>query len=448
MLDSVREATQVAATAATRSARLASIPAYSAALGVEGLVRRRVLGQDADAVRSDLRQRSARRTQETLGAMKGGALKTGQLLSTVEMLFPPDPEGAWRTALTGLQESNPAVPFAELEPVLRDGLGDDWRTLLPELDEEATAAASIGQVHRGVWHDGRDVAVKIQYPGIAAALAADLRAVSWATRAAAIVARGMAMPPLIAELRTRLVEELDYVHEGVVQQSFADAYRDDPQVVVPEVRFASERVLVSDWLGGTPLVRLGDDLSPATAARRNASGELYQRFLLSGPSRAGRLHTDPHPGNFRIMEDGRLGVMDFGSSLHLPGGMPSAFGRLMRVMLDPDPERVLAGLRAEGFVRPDRTVDARKLVDYLAPFSEPARHARFTFTREWLQREFSRVNDPRNPEFAVALQLEIPADLLFTHRVWLGVIGVLSQLGATVPVRPELERWLPGFATP
>jgi predicted unusual protein kinase regulating ubiquinone biosynthesis (AarF/ABC1/UbiB family) len=229
-----------------------------------------------------------------------------------------------------------------------------------------------------------------------------------------------------------------------VQQAFAEAYAGDEEIAVPRVLQAASRVLVQEWMDGVPLALLGDEPQEV----RDAIGVRYQRFLLSGPSRAGWLHTDPHPGNFRRLPDGRLGVLDFGSALAMPDGMPSAFGRLMRVMTADDADAVLAGLRAEGFVKPGRTVDATKLRDYLAPFSEPATHERFTFSREWLQREFSRVNDPRNPEFAVALQLDIPAELLFTHRVWLGVIGVLSQLGATVPVRPELERWLPGFAHP
>jgi predicted unusual protein kinase regulating ubiquinone biosynthesis (AarF/ABC1/UbiB family) len=429
--------------AVSRTARLASLPAYSGALGLEGLWRRRVLHQDAAAVESDLRRRSTERTRRVLGGLKGGALKTGQLLSTVEMLFPPDPEGSWRQALTDLQESNPPLPFDEIRPLLVEGLGPDWRGFVCEIDEVATAAASIGQVHRGVWHDGRSIAIKVQYPGVREAITADLRALAWSTRAMSVVARGVSMPPLVGEIRTRLVEELDYVHEGHVQQAFARAFADDDEVVVPAVLHAASRVLVTEWIDGTPLARLGDD--EATQPMRDAIGERYQRFLLSGPSRTGYLHTDPHPGNFRRLDDGRLGVMDFGSSLALPQGMPSAFGRLMRVMQQSDEEAVLAGLRAEGFVKPGRTVDAAKLVDYLAPFSEPAKHERFTFTRDWLRTEFARVNDPRNPEFAVALQLDIPAELLFTHRVWLGVIGVLSQLGATVPVRPELERWLPGF---
>jgi predicted unusual protein kinase regulating ubiquinone biosynthesis (AarF/ABC1/UbiB family) len=174
-------------------------------------------------------------------------------------------------------------------------------------------------------------------------------------------------------------------------------------------------------------------------------GELYQRFLLSGPARCGLLHTDPHPGNFRLTADGRLGVLDFGSCLALPGGLPRTFGRLITALLAGSDDAVLTALREEGLVRPGARLEVAKLRDYLAPFSEPARHETFRYTRAWLKGQFARVNDPRNPEFAVALQLTIPPEQLFTHRVWLGIVGVLSQLEAEVPVRPELRRWLPGF---
>jgi len=360
----------------------------------------------------------------------------------VEMLFPADPEQSWREALVALQEGNRGLPFREVEPVLVAELGRDWRRRFRVFDDEAAAAASLGQVHRAVWADGRTVAVKVQYPGVREALAADLRAVSMATRLAALVARGMTLPPLVAELRTRLVEELDYCREGSTQAAFAAAFADDPEVLVPEVVDARSRVLVSTWLDGTPLAQLAD----ADVSTRDRAGLLYQRFLLSGPARAGILHTDPHPGNFRLDGDGRLGVMDFGSALRMPDGMPPTFGRLIAVLLSGDPAEVERGLRAEGFVRPGVTVDASKLVGYLAPFSEPARHEVFTYSREWLRSQFGRLGDPRDPDFAVALRLDLPAEHLFTHRVWLGVVGVLSQLGATVPVRSELRRWLPGFA--
>jgi len=425
-----------------RTLKLASLPLGAAALGVEGLVRRG-LGQPRDEVTRRQRQRSVARTRRVLGELKGGALKAGQLLSTVEALFPADPEQSWREALTSLQESNPGMPWRDAEGVLRQELGPGWRGRFDAFDERPVAAASIGQVHRGVWQ-GRDVAVKVQYPGVREAILSDVRAFSVASRAAALVARGVAMPPLVRELRTRLLEELDYRREATHQQRFAAAYPlDDVEVVVPQVVHATSRVLVQTWLDGVPLARVA---THGTQAERDRAGELYQRFLLSGPARCGLLHTDPHPGNFRLTDGARLGVLDFGSCLALPGGLPRTFGRLITALLAGDDDDVLRALREEGLVKPGAGLEVAKLRDYLAPFSEPARHETFSYTRDWLKGQFARVNDPRNPEFAVALQLTIPAEQLFTHRVWLGIVGVLAQLEATVPVRPELRRWLPGFA--
>ena len=408
-------------------------------LAVEGAARR-LTGEPRERLRSELRARNAARTRRVLGDLKGGALKAGQLLSTVEALFPQDPEDTWREALVGMQESNGGLPFPQVQPVLAAELGPTWRGRFAAFEETPVAAASLGQVHRAVWTDGRPVAVKVQYPGVREALAADVRTLSALSRATAFIAPGLALPPLMAEMRTRLVEELDYLHEAASQERFARAYADDDDITIPRVVLAAPRVLVQDWVGGTPLAQVA---AHGTPADRNRAAGLYQRFLVSGPERAGLLHTDPHPGNFRLV-DGRLGVLDFGSTLELPG-MPATFGRLIAALLERDPEQVLGRLREGGFVLPGVQIDVAKLIDYMAPFSEPARHEQFTFSRTWLRQEFGRVNDPRDPDFGVALKLTLPAEHLFTHRVWLGMVGVLCQLEATVPVQPVLRRWLPGF---
>ena len=429
--------------ALVRPLRLLALPAGAVALAIEGAVRR-AAGQDPDAVARLLRDRNVARTRRVLGGLKGGALKAGQLLSTVEALFPADPEQTWRQALTGLQEANPPMPWRHARAVLADGLGPDWPDLFAAFDPRPVAAASLGQVHRAVWRDdGRPVAVKVQYPGVREAVLADVGALAAASRAASAVARGIALPPLVAELRTRLLEELDYEQEADHQRRFAAAWAGDTEAVVPGVLRATSRVLVQDWLDGVPLAAVATSGSPA---QRDRTALAYQRFLLSGPARCGLLHTDPHPGNFRVLPDGRLGVLDFGSCLALPGGLPRSFGRLITALLAGDDPDVEAALREEGLVRAGARIEVAKLRDYLAPFSEPARHEEFTYSREWLRGTFGRVNDPRNPDFAVALQLTIPPEQLFTHRVWLGIVGVLCQLGATVPVRPELRRLLPGFA--
>jgi predicted unusual protein kinase regulating ubiquinone biosynthesis (AarF/ABC1/UbiB family) len=424
-----------------RTARLLALPLGTAVLAVEGMARRRA-GADPDRVRRDLRRRNAARTRRVLGDLKGGALKAGQLLATLDALFPVDPDDTWTRTLADVPERNPVVPFRQLEPVVEAELGLEWRRRFGTFDEAAPLAASIGQVHRATLADGRPVAVKIQYPDIAAALRSDMRAVSVMTRAAAAVAPGLALPPLVAEMRTRLAEELDYLAEARAQRTFAAAYRDDRTVVIPDVLIATPRVLVTSWLDARPFVEIAANGGPD---ERNRAAQLYMRFLLSGPEIAGRLHTDPHPGNFRLTEDGRLGVLDFGSTLAMPDGMPPTFGRLLTVLRRGDVDEIVEGLRDDGFVRPEVDVDAVKLRDYLAPFTVPAGHDTFTFTRDWLRGQFSRINDPRNPEFEVALQLTLPAEHLFTHRVWLGCVGVLCQLEATIDVRPVIERWLPGF---
>lgn len=394
-------------------------------------------------MRADLRRDSAQRTRRVLGELKGGALKAGQLVSTVEMLLPQDPEQTWRDTMASLQQDVPALPFEDVSPVLEAELGASWRSVLPTLDTQASAAASLGQVHRGRLADGHEVAVKVQYPGVAEALAGDIRTIALVSTVIARLAPSIALPPLVSELRVRLLEELDYEHEARVQRRFAAAYRASAEIVVPEVHLATRRVLVMDWMDGTPLAavaRTGDQ------STRDAIAVRYQRFMLGAPSHVGLLHTDPHPGNFRLLADGRLGVLDFGSSLDLPDGLPPSFGRLIRALQAGDPDDVTAALRRAGLVHADRPVRTAALMDYLSPFSEPARHETFHYTRSWLREEFGKVNDPRNPDFAAALTLTIPAEQLFTHRVWLGVVGVLCQLEARVPVQAELARLLPGFA--
>ncbi len=426
-----------------RNLAIAGLPLR--ALGRAVAIQARGLGgQDRAELRELARAATAADTRTTLGTLKGGALKLGQLLSTVDALFPADPAGSWSQALRSLQEDNPGLPFCEVEPVLTRDLGPGWRSAFSEFDERPAAAASIGQVHRAVWAaDGSPVAVKVQYPGVAEAIAGDVRSLALALRLTSLVARGMAMPPLVAELRVRLAEELDYRTEGAHQQAFATAYRDDASYAIPPVLAATRGVLVSRWMAGVGLARVARD---GTTDDRDRLGAAYQHFFLTSPGRVGLLHTDPHPGNFRLLPDGRMGVLDFGSALAMPGGLPATFGRLIRAMTATDPVAVEQGLRAGGFVAPGTRIEVAKLIDYLAPFSEPARHEQFTFSREWLKSTFGRVNDPRNPDFTVALQLTIPADQLFTHRLWLGLVGVLCGLEATVPVRPELEAHLPGFA--
>jgi predicted unusual protein kinase regulating ubiquinone biosynthesis (AarF/ABC1/UbiB family) len=203
-------------------------------------------------------------------------------------------------------------------------------------------------------------------------------------------------------------------------------------------------VLVSDWLTSrSSLARL---IAEGDQAERDRYGELYARFLFSGPARAGLLHTDPHPGNYRILPDGRLGVVDYGAVLRLPDGLPPAVGRVLGIAVNGDYRAVEQGLRAEGFIKPNISVDVEALRDYLEPFVEPARSETFRFTRAGMREQFARMNDPRRPGYTTTLKINLPPEYLMIHRVWLGGMGVLSQLEAQAPFRTLLRDWLPGFA--
>jgi predicted unusual protein kinase regulating ubiquinone biosynthesis (AarF/ABC1/UbiB family) len=426
----------------SRSARLAALPLGYAGRTAVGFGKK-VGGKPAEAVASEIQQRTAEQVFKTLGELKGGAMKFGQALSIAEVALPEEMLGPYRASLTKLQDAAPPMPADTVHKQLAAALGDDWRDRFLEFDDQPAAAASIGQVHKAVWRDGREVAVKIQYPGAGKALMSDLNQVSRMAKMFASMSPGLDIKPLLDELKARAAEELDYLSESNYQRAFAVAYDDDEDFVVPHVLAASPTTVVSEWLDGYPLSKV---ISDGTQDERDYYGTLYLRFLMSGPARAGLLHSDPHPGNYRVLGDGRLGVLDFGAVARLPDGLPPSMGHLLRIATLGDADAVVDGLREEGFLRDGVDVDAQQLLDVLRPFAEPAEHEYFHFSREWMRSHFTRLSDPRNPDFQHGFKFNLPPQYMLIHRVWLGGIGVLSQMDATVPMRAELERWLPEFA--
>ena len=428
--------------AVTRTAKLAALPLGIAGRATLGLGKR-IGGRPAELVAAEVQQRTADQVFKVLGELKGGAMKFGQAMSIFEAALPEEFAGPYRASLTKLQDAAPPMPAKVVHGVLREEFGSHWRRKFQEFDDVPAAAASIGQVHRAVWRDGRDVAVKLQYPGANEALRSDLNQVSRLGRVIGAVVPGLDVRPLLDELKDRVVEELDYRMEADAQDGFAFAYADDPEFVVPTLVEGTERVLVSQWVDGRPLA---DIILAGSKQERDRAGLLYVRFLFSGPERAGLLHADPHPGNYRITPDGRLGVLDYGAVARLPEGLPRSIGELMKRALAGKADEMLDGLRDEGFVKPHIRLEPEEVYDYLAPFLEPAAVETFHFDRAWMRGQFSRINDPRRPGYTVGLKLNLPPSYLLIHRVWMGGLGVLSQLDCEASFRAELERWLPGFA--
>ncbi|TMR40849.1 AarF/ABC1/UbiB kinase family protein [Actinomadura geliboluensis] len=426
--------------AVTRSAKLASLPigfAGRTALGVG----KRTFGKPAEAVALEIQTRTAEQLFKVLGELKGGAMKLGQMLSIFEAALPPEIAGPYRATLTKLQEAAPPLPVSTVHKVLEEFLGPDWRDYFESFDDQPAAAASIGQVHRAVWHDGRAVAVKVQYPGAGKALISDFNQLARLGRLFGVLMPGLDVKSMLAELKERVVEELDYTIEAESQSQFRAAYLDDPDFYIPEVIAQSGNILITEWMEGTLLSKIISDGDQET---RNHAALLYCRFLLSGPKRSGMLHGDPHPGNFRLLDDGRLGVLDFGAVDRIPGGFQRRLGLLLRIGTMADIDEVEDALRREDFIREGVEIDAESLQAFLAPITEPFVTETFKFNREWLRDMAAQVTDLRPSN--VVRQLNLPPEYVIIHRVLSAGTGVLCQLECEIPARAESLKWVPGFA--
>jgi len=425
-----------------RTAKLATLPVGFAGRTAWG-VGKRVAGKPAEIVLTEVQQRTADQLFKVLGELKGGAMKLGQAMSIFESALPDELVGPYRETLTRLQDAAPPMTMRILGTVLTEELGPGWRSEFSHFDELPVASASIGQVHRATWADGTEVAVKVQYPAAAKALRSDLRQLGRLARMFSALAPGIDIKPLLAEIEARVNDELDYELEASAQRAFAAAFDGDPDFAVPKVVHATPRVLVTTWMDSDhSLARV---IREGTPEERDRLGLLYARFLFEGPARTGLLHADPHPGNFRVLPDGRLGVVDYGAAARLPDGLPRPLGELLRRAADDDWDAVAAGLREEGFLLPHTRFDAPALHDYLGPFLDATRSEEFAFSRHWLRRQAIRVATPTQENFSNALKLNLPPEYMLIHRVWVGGIGVLCQLETTLAFRGLLEENVPGF---
>jgi predicted unusual protein kinase regulating ubiquinone biosynthesis (AarF/ABC1/UbiB family) len=284
------------------------------------------------------------------------------------------------------------------------------------------------------------VAVKVQYPGAAEALVADLSMLQGLSPVMKAAAPGLDVRELFAELRDHLVQEADYAQEAEAHEAFADAYRGDPAIRVPDVVEVAGQVLVTEWVGGTPLSRVIADGAPDD---RDRAGQLLVRLLASGAVRAHRVHGDPHPGNFRLLPDRRLAVLDFGSTQAMPHGWPDRLGPLLAAGRDGD-AATLHRIASGHLLQADK-VAPTALLELLDPYFQPLRSPEYGFTRRWMQEQTRRASDPLSTAARTQRRLTIPPHYLLLQRVAAELVGVLCSLGATVAVDAEVRRWLPGY---
>ena len=346
-----------------RSARIGALVAGQGARAAGGRLTDRGRGEDARRDAQSRRYaRIAEEVVEQLGRMKGAAMKFGQVLSTIDLpnLEPEDRERL-KTKLAELRDDAPRVSFKDMEKVMRQEWGQAPSKVLAELDPEAAAAASIGQVYRARTVDGTDVAVKVQYPGIAEAVDADLRAARALVPLVKRLSPGLNGKALVGELRERISEELDYELEAANGRRVARAWRDHPHVLVPAVdtSLSTRRVLVTTWADG---IGFGG-MKALADADRDRLGETIFRFFFASAREHGVALGDPHPGNFLAAPDGRLVALDFGLVRELPRGYMEREADIYRALTDEDPAALSAAFRELGYLRGD--VDDELLLHYL-----------------------------------------------------------------------------------
>jgi predicted unusual protein kinase regulating ubiquinone biosynthesis (AarF/ABC1/UbiB family) len=429
---------------AARNAKLASIPvgiAGRAALGFG----KRLTGKSKEDVQAELLEKAANQLFTVLGELKGGAMKVGQVLSVLEAGIPEQFGEPYREALTKLQKDAPPLAASKVHRVLDAQLGTKWRDRFASFDDTPVASASIGQVHKAVWSDGREVAVKIQYPGADEALRADMKTLQRMVGVLKQLAPGADVQGVVDEVFERTEMELDYRLEADNQRAFAKAYAGHPRFLVPHVVASAPKVVIQEWIQGTPMSHIIRDGTPE---QRDLMGTLLLELTFDAPARLEMMHGDAHPGNFMLLPDGRMGVIDFGAVAPLPGGLPVELGMTIRLARDKNYDLLLPTMEKAGLVQRGQQVSVREIDEMLRQYVQPIEVEVFHYTRKWLQRMAAGHMDRPVGQIKTARQMDLPPKLAMPMRVIASVTAILCQLGAHVPIKQLSEELIPGFAEP
>jgi predicted unusual protein kinase regulating ubiquinone biosynthesis (AarF/ABC1/UbiB family) len=374
---------------------------------------------------------AAERMVATLGRMKGAAMKIGQLASFIDTEFlPPEYRELYQEHLAQLRTQAPTMPWSQVRKVLDEEWEEPCEELFEQIEHDAAAAASIGQVHRAVLPDGRKVAVKIQYPGVAEAIAADMQNAGLILRMAKALAPGLDAKAAAEELKERVMEELDYELEAQNQRSFARGYRGHPFIHVPDVvtRLSTQRVLVSEWVDGAGF----EEIKQLPQEERDRFGEIVYRFCFGSIFHLQHFNADAHPGNYLLMPDGRVAFLDFGMTKQLDKEQIELEIAALEAVFDEDPEELRVALHDLGFLNNPKKIDAEKLMEHVKTVGGwYMQDNDVRISPRYVMKVITAVSDPRSEFYDLMRRENVPANELMGRRMETGVMAVLGQLEAT-----------------
>ena len=393
-------------------------------------------GENRQRLRHDLALQTAEDVATTLGAMKGVLMKIGQMASYIDDGLSPEV----RRTLSRLQDSVPPMSPELAARVVEEELGVPPEQAFSRWDPQPIAAASIGQVHRAVTLDGRAVAVKVQYPGIAETIAADLRNVALLRRMLRITAPAQDVDALLTELRDRVLEELDYTREAASQRLLAAYYDGHPTIHIPGIisELSTRRVVTSQLAGGARFA----ELASWPQHERDLAAETIYRFTFRSLYEVRAFNGDPHPGNYLFHGGGRVTFLDFGLVKHFTAGELQPLLQMARtICVEHDPEAFRRSLENAGFLRPGAPLSTEAIVEHLAVFYDTIREpGPLTITGDYASSVVRRFFDMRSP---VTGYIAVPRSYVLLQRINLGLFAILGELSATANWRAIAEEIWP-----
>jgi predicted unusual protein kinase regulating ubiquinone biosynthesis (AarF/ABC1/UbiB family) len=428
----------------TRGARVSTLAAGQAARQLGTRTTNLARGEEGRQKALERRQlEAAEQIVTALGTMKGAAMKLGQMLSFMDVgLVPAEHRAEFQRKLSELRDSAPKVRFDDMRSVIESELEAPLEERFARFEPEPIAAASIGQVYRATLHDGRDVAVKVQYPGVAQAVRADMQNLGIILRVLKRVAPGIDVRATAEEIRERIGEELDYELEAANQRALARIYRGHPFIVVPEVipGLSRERVLVTEFVSGLGFeaVKQLDD------AARSRVGETVFRFYFECMYRHRQFSGDPHPGNFLLLDDGRVAFLDFGLFKRLPQELLDIELACQRAGAEGDAERLHQIWTDAGLIRGgDRFRPDRVLAQFLdATWWYVLDNGELQLEPDVATQVMMDMSDPRSSHFDQVRHETLPADHIFGRRVEVLTLAVLGQLHARANWHAIAREWM------